>query len=303
MPPGGAISRPLTLSEASALQRADAPVWRATDASPGPGAESRSEPRPCVVAFSGVAKTFPLAVGAPVVALEHVSLDVHAHELVCLLGPSGCGKSTLLRMVAGLERPCAGTVRVDGEEVRAPHASRGMVFQDHALFPWLDVAGNVAFGLEIAGLPRAEIARRTERFIRRAGLTGFERAFPHQLSGGMRQRVGIARVLALAPSVLLMDEPFGALDAFTRMDMQDELVALWRESPFTTLFVTHDVDEAVFLADRVVVMSRRPGRVKAIEPVPLARPRRRTDPEFARLRTKVLANYDRSPPREDDWSI
>jgi NitT/TauT family transport system ATP-binding protein len=237
-----------------------------------------------------------------VVALEDVSIDVRPHEFVCLLGPSGCGKSTLLRMVAGLERPCSGEVTVAGVAVTEPHPSRAMVFQDHALFPWLDVARNVAFGLELNGTPRAEIQRRVAHLVRLTGLGGFERAYPHQLSGGMKQRVGIARVLALAPEVLLMDEPFGALDAFTRMELQDELVSLWEREPFTTLFVTHDVDEAVFLADRVVVMSRRPGRAKAILSVSLPRPRRRTDPAFAALRTRVLGEFDAAPARED-WSI
>lgn len=264
--------------------------------------EHRSERTSSAVSFSGVTKRFRIPGGGPVVALEDVSLDVRPHEFVCLLGPSGCGKSTLLRMVAGLERPCSGQVTVAGVAVTGPHPSRAMVFQDHALFPWLDVARNVAFGLELNGTPRAEVQRRVAHFVRLTGLGGFERAYPHQLSGGMKQRVGIARVLALAPEVLLMDEPFGALDAFTRMELQDELVSLREREPFTTLFVTHDVDEAVFLADRVVVMSSRPGRAKAILPVGLPRPRRRTDPVFAALRTRVLAEFDAAPARED-WAI
>ncbi|WP_242393668.1 ABC transporter ATP-binding protein [Anaeromyxobacter oryzisoli] len=268
-----------------------------------PPHEPASTARPeSAVSFAGVTKRFRIAGGGPVVALEEVSLEVRPHEFVCLLGPSGCGKSTLLRMVAGLERPCAGQVTVGGVAVSGPHSSRAMVFQDHALFPWLDVARNVAFGLEMNGTPGPEIRRRVAHFIHLTGLGGFERAYPHQLSGGMKQRVGIARVLALAPEVLLMDEPFGALDAFTRMELQGELVSLWQREPFTTLFVTHDVDEAVFLADRVVVMSRRPGRAKAVLSVNLPRPRRRTDPAFAALRTRVLAQFDAAPALED-WSI
>jgi NitT/TauT family transport system ATP-binding protein len=246
------------------------------------------------VSFDAVTKHFALTDGRErVTAVEQVSFDVGANEFVCVLGPSGCGKSTLLKMVAGLERASAGAVEVLGEEIEGPHPSRGMVFQDHALFPWLDVARNVAFGLEMTRLPRGEIAERVERFVALAGLKGFERAYPHELSGGMKQRVGIARVLAMAPSVLLMDEPFGSLDAFTRIEMQEELQALWRVAPFTTLFVTHDVDEAVYLADRIVVMTRRPGRLKSIVPVRLPRPRQRTDPEFVAIRNHVLNLYDR----------
>src|SRR5512133_204856 len=295
MAPGPTNARSLTLTEARLATSSGArDVARVLDAhAHGPA-----------VTFTRVAKRFALATGdEAVTALEDVSFDVREHEVVCILGPSGCGKSTLLRMVAGLERPDGGEVRIEGELVRGPHPSRGMVFQDHALFPWLDVGRNIAFGLELAGVRRAEVASRVAHLVRLIGLSGFERAYPHQLSGGMKQRVGIARVLALQPAVLLMDEPFGALDAFTRMDLQAELVALWRECPFTALFVTHDVDEAVFLADRIVVMSCRPGRVNGPVSVPLARPRRRTDPDFSLLRTRVLEHYDRPPPRHDDWSI
>lgn len=255
--------------------------------------ERAAEP---AIAFGGVGKRFVLAgEDRPVVALEDVSFEVGRDELVCLVGPSGCGKSTLLKLVAGLVRPDQGTVRALGEDVRRPHPCRGMVFQDHALFPWLDVARNVAFGLELARLPCAEVAARVRELVALAGLSGFERAYPHELSGGMRQRVGIARVLAMRPEVLLMDEPFGSLDAFTRCELQEELQSLRGRAPCATLFVTHDVEEAVYLADRIVVMSRRPGRVKAIVPVPVERPRRRSDPEFLRARQRVLDLYDRAP--------
>jgi NitT/TauT family transport system ATP-binding protein len=261
---------------------------------PRPGGAASFLAETPAVSFDAVTKQFALTGGRELVtAVDEVSFEVGAHEFVCILGPSGCGKSTLLKLAAGLERPSAGAVQVLGERVEGPHPSRGMVFQDHALFPWLDVARNVAFGLEMARLPRPEIARRVERFVALAGLTGFERAYPHELSGGMKQRVGIARVLAMAPSVLLMDEPFGSLDAFTRFELQEELQALWRVEPFTTLFVTHDVDEAVYLADRIVVMTRRPGRLKSVVPVRLPRPRRRTDPEFVAIRNDVLELYDR----------
>jgi NitT/TauT family transport system ATP-binding protein len=251
------------------------------------------------VSFSLVSKRFVRAGrGEPVVAVAEVSFEVHRHELVCIVGPSGCGKSTLLKLVAGLARPDAGEVRALGERVERPHPSRGMVFQDHALFPWLVVARNIAFGLEMAGLPRPEVRERVARLVSLTGLSGFERAYPHELSGGMRQRVGIARALATRPSVLLMDEPFGSLDAFTRVEMQEELDGLRHGDPFTTLFVTHDVEEAVFLADRIVVMSSRPGRVKAIVPVALPRPRRRTDLSFLQLRAQVLELYDRRAPAE-----
>jgi len=255
----------------------------------------RPEPAPpAAVSFSLVTKRFERAGrGAPVIALSEVSFDVATSELVCLVGPSGCGKSTLLKLVAGLARPDAGEVTALGSHVTGPHPDRGMVFQDHALFPWLDVSRNIAFGLEIAGRPRAAIRERVARLVAITGLTGFERAYPHELSGGMRQRVGLARALATRPSVLLMDEPFAALDAFTRAEMQEELGALRRDDPFTTLFVTHDVEEAVYLADRIVVLSSRPGRLKAIVPVPLPRPRRRTDLAFQHLRSQVLDLYDR----------
>jgi NitT/TauT family transport system ATP-binding protein len=245
----------------------------------------------------GVGKRFVLAgEDRALAALEDVSFEVGRDEFVCVVGPSGCGKSTLLKLVAGLVRPDQGAVRTLGHAVQGPHPSRGMVFQDHALFPWLDVARNVAFGLELAGLPRAEVADRVREFVALTGLSGFERAYPHELSGGMKQRVGIARVLAMHPQILLMDEPFGSLDAFTRSEMQEELQSLRARAPCATLFVTHDVEEAVYLSDRIVVMSRRPGRVKAIVPVLVERPRRPLDPEFVRVRQAVLELYDRAPP-------
>ncbi len=237
------------------------------------------------------------------IALDDVSFSVSGKEFVCLLGPSGCGKSTLLKMAAGLEFPDSGSVTADQGAIRKPSPDRGMVFQDYALFPWLSVEENIAFGLEVNGVDRGTVREKIKRFISLVGLKGFEKAHPYQLSGGMKQRVGIARVLAMSPKVLLMDEPFGALDAFTRMEMQEELMNLWQANPFTTIFVTHDVEEAVYLADRIVVMTSRPGRLKTIVPVPLARPRARTDYDFVKIRNHVLKQYERTQAPLEEYSI
>jgi NitT/TauT family transport system ATP-binding protein len=206
-------------------------------------------------------------------ALEAIDLEVETGEFVCLLGPSGCGKSTLLNVVAGLDQPTRGEVRIDGRVVKAPGIDRVMIFQNAALFPWLNVIDNVEFGLRMAsmrGPERREIAR---RFLRMVHLDDFEQAFVHELSGGMRQRVAIARALALNPSVLLMDEPFGALDAQTRDNLHAELQTIWSDTRKTVLFVTHNVREAVVLGDRVVVLSARPGRIKKVFSIDLPRPR------------------------------
>ena len=202
--------------------------------------------------------------GRPVLALENVSLDIREREFIALLGPSGCGKSTLLYLMGGFLPIETGTITVDDKPVVAPGPDRGIVFQSFALFPWKTVRANVTYGLERQGLSRAEREARAQRFIDMVGLTGFEDSFPSQLSGGMKQRAAIARTLAIDPDVLLMDEPFGALDAQTRHLMQAELLAIWQRSPKTVIFVTHDVQEAVYLAERVAVMSARPGRIKAI---------------------------------------
>ncbi|WP_326541184.1 ABC transporter ATP-binding protein [Pseudorhodoferax sp.] len=197
-------------------------------------------------------------------ALVDVNLEVQDREFVAIVGPSGCGKTTLMRMVAGLEFPSAGRVTVDGHEITDPGPDRAVVFQAFALFPWKTVDENIGFGLKCKGLSAPERAPVVARYIELMGLAGYEKAFPHQLSGGMQQRVAIARSYALDPGVLLMDEPFGALDAQTRVVMQEELIRLARQNPRTVLFITHAVEEAVYLADRVVVMSRRPGRIKEI---------------------------------------
>jgi len=200
-------------------------------------------------------------------ALDGLSIEMAPGELVALLGPSGCGKTTALRIVAGFETADSGSVLVDGKDISSVPAARrdmGMVFQSYALFPWKTVRGNILYGLERQGLPRAEREKRAQAFINLVGLRGFEDSYPSQLSGGMKQRTAIARTLAIDPSILLMDEPFGALDAQTRSIMQTELLKIWQRSPKTVIFVTHDVQEAVYLAERVAVMSARPGRIKAI---------------------------------------
>jgi NitT/TauT family transport system ATP-binding protein len=201
--------------------------------------------------------------GRPVLALEDVSLEVKGREFIALLGPSGCGKSTLLYLLGGFMPIETGTILVDGAPVLGPGPDRGIVFQHFALFPWKTVRSNVLYGLEKLKLPRAECLRRAQDFIDLVGLKGFEDSYPSHLSGGMKQRAAIARTLAIDPAILLMDEPFGALDAQTRSLMQAELLAIWQRSRKTVIFVTHDVQEAVYLAERVVVMSARPGRVKA----------------------------------------
>jgi NitT/TauT family transport system ATP-binding protein len=199
-----------------------------------------------------------------VLALDQVSFDVREKEFVAIVGPSGCGKTTLLRMAAGLEFPSSGSVRIGDREVEAPGPDRAVVFQQFALFPWKTVTENIGFGLKCKGIASADRAATVRRYVELMGLQGHESAYPHQLSGGMQQRVAIARSYALDPDVLLMDEPFGALDAQTRVGMQEELIRLSRVNPRTVLFITHSVEEAVYLSDRVVVMTRRPGRIKEI---------------------------------------
>jgi NitT/TauT family transport system ATP-binding protein len=218
--------------------------------------------------------------GAPVLALEDVNLSVGDQEFIALLGPSGCGKSTLLYLMGGFLPVESGVITMDGAPVGGPGPDRGIVFQHFALFPWKTVLQNVLYGLERQPIERAEREARAHAFIKMVGLSGFENNYPSQLSGGMKQRAAIARTLAIDPKVLLMDEPFGALDAQTRHLMQTELLAIWRRSPTTVIFVTHDVQEAVYLAQRVVVMSARPGRIKEIVTVGLDK----ADPELTRSR-------------------
>ena len=216
------------------------------------------------IVVEGVSHTYRPPRGREVVALEKFALEVHRREFVALLGPSGCGKSTLLYLIGGFLPTEQGAIRVDGAPVAGPGPDRGIVFQHFALFPWKTVRANVLYGLEKLGLARDEREQRAQSYIDMVGLRGFEDSYPSQLSGGMKQRAAIARTLAIDPKILLMDEPFGARDAQTRSLMQSELLRIWQRTPKTVIFVTHDVQEAVYLAERVVVMSARPGRVKAI---------------------------------------
>ena len=223
-------------------------------------------------------------------ALQATDLDVAENDFITILGPSGCGKSTLLRIVAGLDRQTAGEVLLDGRRIDGPGADRGMVFQSYTLFPWLTVRDNVCFGLRERGLSRAHQLEAADAFIAKVGLRGFEHHYPKQLSGGMQQRTAIARALANDPRMLLMDEPFGALDHQTRELMQELLLGIWEEQQKTVLFVTHDIDEAVFMGTRVVVMSARPGRIKLDRVVPLAHPRHysvKTTPAFVDLKAEL----------------
>ena len=217
------------------------------------------------------------------VALQDVSFTVAEREFVSIVGPSGCGKTTLLMIVAGLAERSGGEVRLDGRPVEGPGLDRGVVFQEFALFPWMTVLENVCFGLEMKGVPRGQRLEVARRFLAMVGLQGFERVYPHRLSGGMKQRVAVARALAYDPEVLLMDEPFGALDAQTRAVLQQMLVDVWAQTRKTVLFVTHSIREALLLSDRVLVMSARPGRIVGELPVALPRPRDPLSPEFAAL--------------------
>jgi NitT/TauT family transport system ATP-binding protein len=237
--------------------------------------------------FEKIDKTFTGRDGHQVVALQSIDLAITAGEFVCVVGPSGCGKSTLLNILAGFETQTSGRLTVNGMPVSAPGPDRGMVFQDYALFPWMTVASNVAFGLELKGVPKKEIAAQVDLLLHKLNLAEFANRFPKDLSGGMRQRVAIARVLALDPPILLMDEPFGALDALTRQNLQEELLRIWEELRKTVVFVTHSIDEAIFLADRVVVMTYRPGTVKCDVRMTIPRPRDSSTAEFNALKRRL----------------
>jgi len=235
----------------------------------------------------GISKSFVANDGSRMTALDAVDLVIEPGEFVSLVGPSGCGKSTLLRLIAGLDAPTSGELLVGQAPITGPSAERGLVFQDPNLFPWLTVRRNVEAGLVARGIARG---RREEAsaFLRLVGLDAFAEAYPHQLSGGMAQRVALARALVNHPKVLLLDEPLGALDAFTRMRMQDEVLKLWEGRGTTMLLVTHDIDEAIYMSDRIVMMSPRPARVERIIDVKLERPRNRNDAQFMRLRAEIL---------------
>lgn len=239
------------------------------------------------LAIRDVSKSFRAADGSTVQALDRVSLKIAEGEMLALVGPSGCGKSTLLRLIAGLDVPSTGDLRVGTEFITGPSAERGLMFQDHSLFPWLTVRRNIESGLVARGVLR-ERRHEVAEFMKLTGLTQFADAYPHQLSGGMAQRAALARALVNHPRVLLLDEPLGALDQFTRMRMQDEILRLWDIRGTTMVLVTHDVDEAIYMCDRIAIMSSRPGRIERIIEVTLPRPRHRNDKEFLRLRAELL---------------
>jgi NitT/TauT family transport system ATP-binding protein len=241
-----------------------------------------------ILDIRGVGKIYELN-GQKIEALRGADLVVKKGEFVCLIGASGCGKSTLLRIVAGFEQPTSGQALMWDKPVTGPAPDRGMVFQDYGLFPWLTVRQNIAFGPASRGLPKAEVRDTVERFVTMVGLTRFADAWPHQLSGGMKQRVAIARVLANDAEMVLMDEPFGALDAMTRERLQDELLEIWQRTKLTVLFVTHSIEEAIFLADRVVVMEPGPGRIASEHRIDLPRPRDVASPEFNEVRREMSA--------------
>jgi NitT/TauT family transport system ATP-binding protein len=251
-----------------------------------------------------LAKTFQTIKGESVHAIDGLSFDVGENEFLSIVGPSGCGKSTLLYIVAGFVAPTRGQVLVDGLPIRGPGPDRGIVFQEYALFPWKTVEANIKYGLEEKAVPRREQDRTVQKYLRLMGLDGFQHKYPRELSGGMKQRVALARTLAYDPDVLLMDEPFGALDAQTRELQQDELLAIWRLRKKTVLLVTHSVEEAVYLSERVLVMTARPGRIKSVVDVKLDRSRPReevvTSAEFAALRNRVWLDVRAEVLKPDD---
>lgn len=257
-----------------------------------------------ILATHHLGKSFVDTGGDTVRALADITLQVRAHEFVSILGPSGCGKSTLLRIIAGLEKPSTGQVLVNGKAVTRPGADRGMVFQDYALLPWKTLISNVAFGPQLAGMPRREREALAQHYIDLVGLKGFETKHPHQLSGGMKQRAAVARALANKPAILLMDEPFAAIDALTRRRLQEELTRITASERTTVLFITHSVDEAAFISDRVIVLSGRPGQILGEVAVDLPRPRKwdavQHDAAFVRLRDKLLAMVGHSAGSDAD---
>ena len=239
-----------------------------------------------------LSKTFVSASGEKVEALKDINLEIIDKEFICLLGPSGCGKTTLLRIIGGLDLATAGAALLDGHPICGPDPKTAMIFQEYSLYPWRTVLDNITFGLEIRGIEKEKRHEMAQSYLDLVGLQGFERSFSYELSGGMRQRVAVARALAVEPEVLLMDEPFGALDAQTRNRMQKEILEIWEKTRKTIIFVTHSVDEAVYMSDRIVVLTRRPGTIREVMDVPIPRPRDRTGPEFARIRRHVLDLMD-----------
>lgn len=255
-----------------------------------------------VLSARGVRKHFLARSGNAVQALQALDIDVAENEFICVVGPSGCGKSTFLRMAAGLEPVSEGEILYRGQAVRAPRLEVGMVFQEYSLLPWRTVRDNVTLGPEFSGKSRADRDKAARKYLELVDLADFAHAMPHELSGGMRQRVAIARALANEPDLLLMDEPFGALDAHTRILLQKELLRIRRQHSTTILFVTHCVDEAVYLADRIAVMTPRPGRIQAVIPVDIPRPRNRAEPAYARLSASILDMLDAGESGPPDFT-
>jgi NitT/TauT family transport system ATP-binding protein len=249
-----------------------------------------------IIDIKGVSKVFKLQ-DQTINALADANLTIAKGEFICLIGASGCGKSTLLRIMAGFEKPTVGEALMWGKPIDGPDPTRGMVFQDYALFPWLSVRDNIGFGPSSRGLPKSEVNAIVDKFVELVGLQRFATAYPHQLSGGMKQRVAIARVLANDAELVLMDEPFGALDAMTRERLQDELLEIWQRTGLTVVFVTHSIEEAIFLAGRVVVMTPGPGRIESDNPLDLPRPRDVASPEFNAIRrelgTKLHSHHEK----------
>lgn len=244
------------------------------------------------IQVKNVTKVYNNKTGGALKALEGASLNISQGEFICLLGPSGCGKTTLLNLMAGFEKPTEGQILVNSQEVIEPSIKYVTIFQNYGLLPWRTVRGNVELGLESKGYDKAKIREIAGEYIELVGLSDFQKHHPYQLSGGMQQRVAIARALAVDPEIIFMDEPFGALDAMTRMKMQDEISGIWEKKKKTILFVTHDIDESVFLADRIVIMTPYPGRIKSIINVPLARKRDRTNSDFLKIRDRVFSEFE-----------
>ncbi|MFC4779073.1 ABC transporter ATP-binding protein [Paenibacillus sp. GCM10023252] len=252
-----------------------------------------------VLDIRGLSKTFH-AVERDTHVLDEIDLEIKAGEFVTMIGPSGCGKSTLLKIIAGLDTDYSGSLSLGGERITKPSKDKGFIFQEHRLFPWLTVEKNIAAEQPLG---KPEVRKRVDDLIRLVKLQGFEKSYPKQLSGGMSQRVAIARALLRSPKVLLLDEPFGALDAFTRNHMQEALLDIWHNNRTTMVFVTHDIDEALFLSGRVIVMDAKPGRVKAIIPVDLPYPRKRSGQAFQELRAKLVGLLEHEEPDREEWTI
>ena len=247
---------------------------------------TRSQP---LINIDGVSKIFATSDGKPTWALQDVSLDVEPGEMVCVVGPSGCGKTTLLNLIAGFIEVTDGAIRLQGEPIRQPGPDRGVVFQEYALFAWLTARQNIEFGMRMRGVPKAERRERSDEYLKLIGLERAAERYPHELSGGMRQRIAVGRALVNEPRVLLMDEPFAAVDAMTRATLQSELLRIWQQLKLAVFFITHNVEEAIYLSQRTILMSPHPGQVQEIIPVDLPYPRDRGSPEFGALYARVTA--------------